>query len=318
MNTQQFGRFISELRKEKTMTQMQLAERLNVTDKAVSRWETGKNFPDIEIFEDLSKVLDVSVSELLEGKRIEKEELFITSEKQVVKQIKKNKKSKKAYMVIISVILIFTAFLGCLTLQNQGVFDGVIYHRFPCYSNDLVTAINTLEGYIDSRPESEGNFKIDNANFFFNNDKTFAHHFYLSGTCENGRYFYMQAYYDEAQAKDNHFFVGEFRENQNPRIGVNFDTLKDIVTQLNFSALPEFEEYHLDIEAIETLDNHDLELNEYQKSITKLVYSDGILKPCSEKTISGTYAVISIIGYGANKGEALTTGELSCLIYCEM
>ena len=92
MNTQDFGKFISELRKEKGLTQLQLAEKLNVTDKAVSRWETGKNFPDIEIFSDLAKILEVSVSELLEGKRIEKEELFIVSEEHIVKQIKKNKK----------------------------------------------------------------------------------------------------------------------------------------------------------------------------------------------------------------------------------
>ena len=58
MNTQKLGAFIAQLRKEKGLTQLQLAERLNVTDKAVSRWETGKNYPDIDMFEDLSKVLN--------------------------------------------------------------------------------------------------------------------------------------------------------------------------------------------------------------------------------------------------------------------
>ena len=93
MNNYEFGKFISQLRKEKGLTQLQLAEKLNVTDKAVSRWETGKNYPDIEIFEDLSKIFDVSISELLEGKRIEKEKLLTVSEEQIVTQIKKNKKS---------------------------------------------------------------------------------------------------------------------------------------------------------------------------------------------------------------------------------
>ena len=112
MNTQDFGKFVAELRKEKGMTQMQLAEKLNVTDKAVSRWETGKNFPDIEIFEDLSKTLEVSVSELLEGKRIEKEELITVSEENVVKQIKKNKKHKKIYRVIIALVTVIAIFSG--------------------------------------------------------------------------------------------------------------------------------------------------------------------------------------------------------------
>ena len=91
MNTYEFGKFLAQLRKEKGLTQIQLAEQLNVTDKAISRWETGKNYPDIEIFEDLSNVFDVSISELLEGKRIEKENLFSVSEGQIVKQIKNNK-----------------------------------------------------------------------------------------------------------------------------------------------------------------------------------------------------------------------------------
>ena len=91
MNTYEFGKFLCQLRKEKGLTQLQLAEKLNVTDKAISRWETGKNYPDIEIFESISNILDVSVSELLEGKRIEKEKLLTVSEEQIVNQIKKNK-----------------------------------------------------------------------------------------------------------------------------------------------------------------------------------------------------------------------------------
>ena len=97
MTNNDFGKTIVQLRKEKGLTQIQLAEQLNVTDKAISRWETGKNFPDIEIFEDLSKILDISISELLEGKRIEKEKLFDVSEEHIVKQIKKNRKSKKVF-----------------------------------------------------------------------------------------------------------------------------------------------------------------------------------------------------------------------------
>ncbi len=51
MNTYEFGKLLTQLRKEKGLTQIQLAEKLNVTDKAISRWETGKNYPDIELFE---------------------------------------------------------------------------------------------------------------------------------------------------------------------------------------------------------------------------------------------------------------------------
>lgn len=67
---QDCGRFICELRKERRWTQSQLAERLQVTDKAVSRWETGKGYPDVEILLTLAEVMEVSVSELLLGQRI--------------------------------------------------------------------------------------------------------------------------------------------------------------------------------------------------------------------------------------------------------
>ena len=183
MNTQDFGKFVAELRKEKGMTQMQLAEKLNVTDKAVSRWETGKNFPDIEIFEDLSKILEVSVSELLEGKRIEKEELILVSEENVVKQIKKNKKHKKRYLIIIAVVTVLAMFSGFFAMSYSGLFNGVIYNKIQCYSNDVLTIMNTVDGYLSQDTDAEGEFIINNGFFFLERDKTTKVIFYLSGTC---------------------------------------------------------------------------------------------------------------------------------------
>lgn len=69
MDNQKFGSFIAELRKEKNMTQKELADQLHVTDKAVSKWETGKGFPDLKLMEDLAKVLDISLVELIQCSR---------------------------------------------------------------------------------------------------------------------------------------------------------------------------------------------------------------------------------------------------------
>ena len=69
MNYEKTGRLIQELRKEKEMTQMSLADKLGVTDRAVSKWERGKSFPDVSMLRPLAEVLDVSVSELLDGER---------------------------------------------------------------------------------------------------------------------------------------------------------------------------------------------------------------------------------------------------------
>lgn len=318
MNTQDFGKFISELRKEKGLTQLQLAEKLNVTDKAVSRWETGKNFPDIEIFSDLAKILDVSVSELLEGKRIEKEALISISEEHIVKQIKKNKKHKKIYLIIIAVITVFAMFFGFFAMSYSGLFNGVMYHKIPCYSNDVLTIMNTVDGYISQDSDADGDFIINNINIFLDSDKTTKDMFYLSGTFENGRSFYINTQYYEVTPEKNHSFIGEFRKNQEPAEGIPFKDLKQIVTQLDLSSLPQFEKYNIDTNGIRKYDNQDLEINEYQASKVKLIFSNGVLQPYYEKYLSGKYMLITITGYGKAYDEPLNIGSIFGYIFYEL
>ncbi len=71
MDAEKTGRLIAALRKEKNMTQQQLAEQLYVSDKAVSRWETGRGFPEITVLEDIAHILGVSVAEIIRGEKIE-------------------------------------------------------------------------------------------------------------------------------------------------------------------------------------------------------------------------------------------------------
>ena len=75
MDAKTTGRFIAELRKQKGYTQKELAEKIMVTDKAVSRWETGKGLPDTSLLKPLGDILGVSVGELLSGKIIEEAEM---------------------------------------------------------------------------------------------------------------------------------------------------------------------------------------------------------------------------------------------------
>jgi len=70
MNIEKMGQFISELRKLHQMTQKELAEKLNVSDKAVSKWERGQSCPDIALLSPLSDILGVTIAELLNGERI--------------------------------------------------------------------------------------------------------------------------------------------------------------------------------------------------------------------------------------------------------
>ena len=76
MDQEKIGRFICTIRKQQGMTQEQLGERLGVTNKTVSRWETGKYMPDIDKLQELSAILGISINELLAGERIEDAAIF--------------------------------------------------------------------------------------------------------------------------------------------------------------------------------------------------------------------------------------------------
>lgn len=84
------GKFIAQCRYEKNLTQKELGDRLNVTDRAVSKWETGKSFPDVNLIEELCRELDIEVSELLAGKKIEPEHYKEETEKMLMGTVREN------------------------------------------------------------------------------------------------------------------------------------------------------------------------------------------------------------------------------------
>ncbi len=309
MNTKEFGKFLTELRKEKGYTQIQLAEMLNVTDKAISRWETGKNYPDIEMFQNLSNVLGISISELLEGKRIAKEQLFKKSEEQVVKQIKKNKKMAKKFVIIIIVIAtILSTLLGRVILNETGVLSDKIYHKLDCYSNDALTALNHIDGFIAQRPKSEGEFIVERGSIMIYPNKTLNAHSFLDGTCENGRSFQVSLWEDS-----NYYSIIEDRKNQVAVEGLYLKDLKNIVSQLDLSIFSGFNSYDLDIWEIDEYINQNIKpIFEYRKDEKQFIYSNGVLRQAKEKTINGRYVAISLSGEDAGNYKYLAT------IYCEI
>ena len=130
MTSNDCGKFICELRKGKNLTQKELAEKLNVSDKAISRWETGKGFPDVNSLLSLSEFFGVSVNELLAGKRIEEEKIFEISEKNVInaigikeKTVKKKKLQMAICIIIFSVLLIPPAIPTFINLADAIVLN---------------------------------------------------------------------------------------------------------------------------------------------------------------------------------------------------
>ena len=90
IDVKKVGLFIAECRKSKNWTQKQLGEKLGVTDRAVSKWETGSSLPDICLIEDICKLFDLQVSELLAGRKIEEEDYKKETEQMLIRTIGEN------------------------------------------------------------------------------------------------------------------------------------------------------------------------------------------------------------------------------------
>lgn len=125
MNAQKCGEFIAELRKEKNLTQKDLANELNVSDKAISRWETGKGFPDVDSLQSLSKFFGITINELLAGEKAETKTIEEIAEENIISAIvetEKNKKTKKS-TIILSIIVAFLLIIPLLKGSIESIAE---------------------------------------------------------------------------------------------------------------------------------------------------------------------------------------------------
>ena len=141
MNVKKVGEFIKQKRKEKKLTQKELAEKLSITDRAISKWERGICCPDISILKELSSILEVSVNELLAGEEIEKlekektDDVLVDSVKQYT-SVEKNKNKKLLIITIIFVIFCMgLVFAMYLTYNQVNKNDNINWHS---YSNKKI------------------------------------------------------------------------------------------------------------------------------------------------------------------------------------
>lgn len=100
------GRFITKKRKEQNLTQEQLAERLGVSNKTVSKWETGKCMPDYAVVKNLCEELNVSVSELMDGEETDDKSIRMYDEEQILDLLRRTQELEKQKVMLTGVILI--------------------------------------------------------------------------------------------------------------------------------------------------------------------------------------------------------------------
>lgn len=129
MNQVKIGSFIAACRKEKGYTQAALAEKLGITDRAVSKWEHGKNLPDASIMLELCNELGISVNELLSGERLEMEQYQENAEQNLIamKQVDENMEHK-----LQTTGRLFMVCYGIIGILAAGIF---VYHLYLNYTD---------------------------------------------------------------------------------------------------------------------------------------------------------------------------------------
>lgn len=118
MNYETIGKFIQQKRKEKGLTQKELAEKIGVTDKAVSKWERGLGCPDVSILEILANELDTSILEILKGRTIENEIIKVTEANDYVKETINYTKNKTKVFINKTIVFLTISISTLLLILN--------------------------------------------------------------------------------------------------------------------------------------------------------------------------------------------------------
>lgn len=156
MDLIKIGKFIAKCRKEKDLTQEQLAEKLYITDRAVSKWERGLSLPDADKMIALCNILDINVNELLNGEKINMNDYEKKTEELLVELAKQEENKNKRiimdmWMLIIPTVIFYT---GILTISAVAFGEGVIFGTITFIS----TVILVIVGFYSLKLEVEAGY----------------------------------------------------------------------------------------------------------------------------------------------------------------
>lgn len=156
MDQMKIGKFIAECRKNNNLTQMQLAEKLNITDRAISKWENGRAMPDSGVMLDLCNELKISVNELLSGEMIDVGEYDKKTDELLLKLAKQDELKNKKLMTSMWTILITSAifYVGILLLAVNTLEEGIILGTIICVS----TIVFLIAGFIGLKFEVDAGY----------------------------------------------------------------------------------------------------------------------------------------------------------------
>lgn len=169
MDQEKIGRFISELRKDLGLTQQELADKLGITDRAVSKWENGRGMPDYTLIMSLCEELGITVNELLCGERILKEEMQRKSDENIIKtmsyskeKVDKVKSRSRVILFAISGVALLIACCFCVDVIRMRNNENVIFSTwgfkyFPPLHLSDVEVNDIIEKYFEEEAKRESN-----------------------------------------------------------------------------------------------------------------------------------------------------------------
>ncbi|MDE6274120.1 MAG: helix-turn-helix domain-containing protein [Clostridiales bacterium] len=128
MEQAKIGKFIQEMRRQQSLTQRELAEKLNISDKTVSKWETGNGLPEVSLMLPLCDLLNISVNELLSGERLDERQYHKRAEENIMSLLNEKAEAKKK--IIMSVIIcLITLLAGGTLVVLAGALEMEIWLR---------------------------------------------------------------------------------------------------------------------------------------------------------------------------------------------
>ena len=143
VDQKKIGSFLKELRKEKGITQEEFAEKLNVSGRTVSRWETGANMPDISLLVEISEFFDVSIPEIINGER--KSENMNEEVKEVVDKLSDYANAEKETIIknirVHSIIGTIALVIYCILELSGAVSQNIIFDKIASYCETLAMVI---------------------------------------------------------------------------------------------------------------------------------------------------------------------------------
>ena len=174
MDQEKIGKFILELRKDKKMTQQELADKIGVTDRAISKWENGRGMPDISLMKPLCEILDITLNELISGEKIDKKEYQKKSDENIFKTIKyTNKKTKffKKFLICLISVFLILILMFIIDVRKMNQNEEVV---FSTWGFDYFPAINLNDEEIEIAVRNYLIEKGDNESKHYDGEKTFV------------------------------------------------------------------------------------------------------------------------------------------------